>query len=309
MFLKNPSLFREYKTILEPDENSPNWWAGAPSVVRSKDTKIIYLAARMREGKSQRGRRGYEVRVLKSKDGEHFEVINHIHRDKLELPVVERPCIVQIPTTGKFRLYGSSEFIEGWGIWKLDDVKDPVDFDPTTVERVLVPELPQNDYVRVSGYKDPFIFWDNKNNFWHMFIIGVDRVERPYHFTSEDGISWKQLGTNPVMESTGWHNFFTRPACIIQQSIGYLLVYEGSNLNWTDPVYNIATGIAYSPDLQSFYDITPIEPLIKSTTPGKYHTWRYSHWLTIPEKNEFYVYYEAARPNDTNEIRLSILKY
>lgn len=309
MIQRIQNSLKEYKTILEPDENSPNWWAGAPSVVYDQKHNKFYLAARMREGKSERGRRGYEVRILESEDGIHFKTINHVHRDKLELPVVERPCIVQMPDTGKFRLYGSSEFIDGWGIWKLDDVNDPAEFEPKTVDRVLNAELPTNNYVRVTGYKDPFIYFDIKESRWNMFVIGIDRVERPYRFVSDDGISWKQIGSSPVMESTGWHSFFTRPACIIPQPIGYIFVYEGSNLNYSDPVYNIATGLAYTPNLETYYDLTPNEPLIKSTTPGNYHTWRYSHWLKVPDQKAFYIYYEAARPNDTNEIRLSILKF
>ena len=41
----------------------------------------------------------------------------------------------------------------------------------------------------------------------------------------------------------------------------------------------------------------------RSTTPGDYHTWRYSHWL--PVDDEVWAYFEAARPNNTNEIRLA----
>jgi hypothetical protein len=41
-----------------------------------------------------------------------------------------------------------------------------------------------------------------------------------------------------------------------------------------------------------------------STTPGDYHTWRYSHWMRVG--NEVFVYFEAARPNNTNEIRLGV---
>ena len=39
--------------------------------------------------------------------------------------------------------------------------------------------------------------------------------------------------------------------------------------------------------------------------PGDYHTWRYSHWLPVDDK--VFVYFESARPNNTNEIRLVIL--
>ncbi len=51
--------------------------------------------------------------------------------------------------------------------------------------------------------------------------------------------------------------------------------------------------------------MTPDEPLLKSTTPGPYHTWRYSHWLPVGDR--VHVYFEAARPNNTNETRLAML--
>jgi hypothetical protein len=70
-------------------------------------------------------------------------------------------------------------------------------------------------------------------------------------------------------------------------------------------VYNIATGLAFTPDLETFHDLTPDAPLLRSTTPGACHTWRYSHWLPVGDK--IHVYFEAARPNGTNEIRLAIL--
>jgi hypothetical protein len=138
-----------------------------------------------------------------------------------------------------------------------------------------------------------------------MFVIGHDYVERIHHFESVDGEHWAPFADGrPVMENTGWHNFFTRPASIIPMAVGYLFIYEGSRMGWHDPVYNIATGLAFTADLKSFIDLTPDAPLLKSTTPGDYHTWRYSHWL--PVGNQVYVYFEAARPNNTNEIRMAV---
>jgi hypothetical protein len=108
-----------------------------------------------------------------------------------------------------------------------------------------------------------------------------------------------------LLENAGWHNYYTRPASLLPLSVGYLLVYEGSSVEWFDPAYNIATGLAYSLDLEHFVDITPSAPLLMSTTPGDYHTWRYSHWLH--GNGRVFVYYEAARPNGTNELRVSLL--
>lgn len=295
-------LFKSYHVVLEPDRNTPEWWAGAPSVVRTREG-IFYLAARMREGDSPRGKRGYEVRILKSDDGRHFTPIKSLKREEAGVPGFERPALVQLPGSGKFRLYGCAGLETGWSILMFDDVDEPAQFDARTARVVLAPNAPDDETARVRGYKDPVLHWDGVQ--WHMFVIGADFVERIHHFVSRDGLEWSPRGEGPVLPNSGWHDFFTRPACVLPLPVGYLFVYEGSNFQWYDPVYNIATGLAYTLDLETFVDLTPDAPLLRSTTPGACHTWRYSHWLRVG--NEVYVYFEAARPNSTNEIRLVIL--
>ncbi|MEA3365148.1 MAG: hypothetical protein U9Q79_05855 [Candidatus Hydrogenedentes bacterium] len=291
-----------YETVLEPDENTPEWWAGAPSVCHAQDG-TFYLAARMREGNSPRGSRGYEMRLLKSPDGRTFTPIHSLKREDAKLPGFERPALVQDPASGKFRLYGCANLGPGWGVFKLDDVTEPSQFDVSTRKMVLEATPGEQGFISVSGFKDPFVV--HANSTLHMFVIGYDQIERPYHLASDDGECWEFVGENPILENAGWHSCYTRPACIVPLAVGYLVVYEGSHISWRDPSYNIATGLAYSPDLEDFIDLTPDEPLLKSTTPGQYHTWRYSHWL--PVKDKLYVYFEAARPNNTNETRLAIL--
>ena len=291
-----------YETVLEPDENTPEWWAGAPSVCRANDG-TFYLAARMREGDSARGSRGYEIRILKSSDGRSFTPIHSLKREDADLPGFERPALVQDPGSGKFRLYGCAHLDTGWGVFKLDDVADPAEFNVGTRKTVLEATPGEQGFISVAGFKDPFVF--QANGLWHMFVIGYDQIERAYHLSSEDGVRWDFTGENPILENAGWHNCYTRPACVLPLAVGYLVVYEGSHISWRDPSYNIATGLAYSPDLEDVVDLTPDEPLLKSTTPGQYHTWRYSHW--VPVKDKLHVYFEAARPNNTNETRLSVL--
>ena len=295
------SALSQYTVVLEPDRNEPEWWAGAPSVVKT-DEGPFYLAARMREADSPRGKRGYEIRILRSADGRRFETINQLRREDAGVPGFERPALVRDPGTRKFKLYGCAGLEHGWAILKFDDAKDPAEFDARTARPVLQVPPEQEAFARVTGYKDPFVFWNG--GAWHMFVIGADYVERPYHFISGDGEHWRPAAAGPILESTGWHNFFTRPACIIPMIVGYLFIYEGSDIRWRDPVYNIATGLAYSPDLETFIDLTPHEPLLKSTTPGDYHTWRYSHWLSVGD--QVHVYFEAARPNNSNEVRLAV---
>lgn len=301
MFDSLVEALSRYEVILEPDENTPEWWAGAPSVTRGDDG-VFYLAARMREGRSPRGLRGYEVRILKSADGRRFEPIHHIRREDVGVSGFERPALVRVRETRQYRLYLCSGYERGWAILKLDDADDPTQFDPRSARRVLWEDWPDDGFAHVKGYKDPFVI--RVGDTWHLFVIGTDLVERIWHFTSEDGERWALTTHNPFMENAGWHDFYTRPACVLPLAVGYLFVYEGSHVSWRDPVYNIATGLAYSADLATCVDLTPRAPLLVSTTPGDYHTWRYSHWMAVEE--QVYVYYEAARPNNTNELRLGV---
>jgi hypothetical protein len=286
---------------LAPDEDTPEWWAGAPSVAVGPDG-VFHLAARMREGRSPKGRRGYEVRILRSDDGIHFTVVNHLTREQAGVAGFERPSLLFNTDTGKFRLYGCANLEGGWGILLWDEVEDPARFDGATAKVVLRGNIDPTDLARVSGFKDPVVFRDKGD--WHLFAIGTDFTERIHRFTSDDGVAWRRRpGT--VLENSGWHNFYTRPASIVPLPVGYLFVYEGSHFEWHDPVYNVATGLAYSPDLDHFIDLTPDAPLLTSTTPGDYQTWRYSCWLLKDER--IYVYFEAARPNRTNELRVAVL--
>ncbi len=103
------------------------------------------------------------------------------------------------------------------------------------------------------------------------------RTERIYHFRSTDGETWGPVGSpyQSIMDLTGWH----------------------------DPVYNLATGVGFTFDLQHIMDLTPDSPLVVSTTPSeRFATWRYSHWMWVD--GELWVYAEVARPNESNEIRL-----
>ena len=295
--------FESYVTVLEPDRHEPDWWAGAPSVAIGPGGET-YLAARMREAISPRGRRGYEVRILRSEDGVSFTPINRLRREDVPIDGFERPSLLFDKSTNSFRIYLCGPWPKGgegnWCILKLEDVDRPEQFDPSTASSVLCASgrSGERDY-GVVGYKDPFIWLDG--DLYHMLVIGYP-PERVYHFTSKDGIKWEQVGQGPWFDHGGWHTFFTRPASVLPIGVGWLFIYEGSNPTWFDPPYNIATGLAWSPDLESCIDLTPREPLLKSTTPGRYHTWRYSHWLW--RDNEIWVYAEVASPNDTNEIRL-----
>lgn len=292
--------FDDYVTVLEPDRDEPEWWAGAPSVCRDDDG-VFWMACRMREGDSPRGLRGYEIRILRSDDGVCFEAVHSLRREEAPIPGFERPALVRNPQTGRFSLYGCGPYDGGpWCIVRFDDSDCPTQFVPATCRPVIVAPPRVGPGAALAAYKDPFIFWEG--GVAHCFTIGCDSVERAYHLTSTDGEHWEKVGPGPCFDQGGWHSFFTRPAAVLPLGVGYLLVYEGSHPTWHDPVYNIATGLAWSADLLDFVDLTPDEPLLVSTTPGDCMTWRYSHWLWVA--GELFVYAEVARPNNSNEIRM-----
>jgi hypothetical protein len=300
-----PTKFAEYEVIVEPDQNEPEWWAGAPSVVRDK-SGVFWLACRMRTADAPRGLRGYEIRILRSDDGIRFRLVHRIRREDVPIPGFERPALLIDPKTDQFKLYACGPWKNGpWSIIKFADADDPTGFDSHSAKVVIAPLPKANDRdVMPAEYKDPFILY--AGGAYHCYVIGVlRRTERIYHFQSADGETWEPVG-NPyqsIMDLTGWHDFYVRPASIVPVGVGYLFFYEGSACHWHDPVYNIATGVGFTFDLHHITDLTPDSPLVISTTPSKrFATWRYSRWLWVD--GELWVYAEVARPNESNEIRL-----
>lgn len=298
------SKFDSYVTVLKPDKNEPEYWAGAPSVVKD-DQGTFWMAARMRSPEHPRGLRGYELRILRSDDGINFRKVHAIHREDVSIPGFERPSLLINPETKKFKLYTCGPWQDGdWSIIKFDDAHDPTKFIANTAKPVI--QAPEKQYARdvsVLEYKDPFILFAEGK--YHCYVIGyIRRNERLFHYSSADGENWKPVGNvnQPVMDLDGWHNFFIRPASVVPLGIGYLFVYEGSSTTWYDPVYNVVTGLGFTFDLHNITDLTPDAPLILSTTPGQFHTWRYSHWMMVG--NELFIYAEVANPNESHEVRL-----
>jgi hypothetical protein len=300
--------FDTYEVILTPDKNAPEWWAGAPSVVRD-DAGVFWMANRMRTADSPRGLRGYEVRISKSEDGIHFKKVMSIPREKIPIPGFERPALLIDPQTKKFKLYICGPWQNGpWSIMKFSDVSDLKNLDFKSAKPVIVPMARRYERdVSVLEYKDPFILYAEGN--YHCYVTGyVRRNERIFHFISGDGENWKPVGdvNQPVMDLNAWHNFFIRPASVLPIGVGYLFIYEGSSTQWYDPVYNVVTGFGFTFDLHHIIDLTEISPIAISTTPGDFHTFRYSHWMWVD--NEIWIYAEVARENNSNEIRLFRLK-
>lgn len=300
--------FKNYDVVLEPDVNAPEYWAGAPSVVRDENG-IFWMAARMRSPERPRGLRGYEIRILRSDDGIHFKKVHRIGREEVPIPGFERPALLIDPNTKKFKLYACGPWQNGpWSIVKFNDADDPSRFIASTAKPVI--QAPERQYERdvsVHEYKDPYIIYTQGK--YHCYVIGyVRRNERIFHFISDNGEKWQPVGdvNQPVMDLSGWHNFFIRPSSVLPLGVGYLFIYEGSSTQWFDPVYNIGTGFGFTFDMHKITELTVDSPMALSTTPGNFYTWRYSDWHWI--NGEIWIYAEVSRENNSHEVRLFRIK-
>jgi hypothetical protein len=302
--------FEDYTVIIESPKDEPEWWAGAPSVLRD-DKGVFWMASRMRTADAPRGLRGYEIRILKSADGIKFTQVHTIKREDVPIEGFERPVILQDETTGKYKLYACGPWgaASEWTIMKFDDAESPEKFKASTAKPVIAPRPKTYERdIRPDGYKDPTIIYTNGE--YHCYVIGtMRRTERIYHFSSPDGENWEPVGSyfDSILDLTSWHDFYVRPASVVPMEIGYLFFYEGSNVEWYDPVYNMGTGVAFTFDLHTIQELTTEGPLAVSSTPSKrFHTFRYSHWMRVDD--ELWCYAEAVKPNDSHEVRLFRLK-
>jgi len=290
--------------------------AGAPEALYDSDSDEFWLTYRV----AADGPRICELHIAKSKDGKKFTDVNVWDK------TVERSALLKDAKTGKFKLYLCTTHTFGlgarrtetpvpvgrraggdnfWVICKLDDVEDPRDFDIETMRVVLQPSTSGMDWNYV---KDPYIV--AVGNRFYMYYIGKDRYEQCFLATSTDGEKWERHPTNPVLSQGGWHDFYTRPGCLVPAGNLFLFYYEGSSKEWIAPVYNIATGLAITFDLERIIDVTPDAPILTSSTPGPTPggdginiTLRYMDALLLEDRILFY--YEAATKEGCNELRVT----
>jgi len=303
------------EVLAEPSPvGRPGWGvAGAPFALYDANSDEFWLTYR-----TAGGTRGHELHISKSKDGEKFTDVKCFGPNF----VCERSALLRDPKTGKFKLYitrlhsfgagarrpelarppiGPSPGETWWVIDKLDDVEDPKDFDQQTIRTVLQPSASGMDWYTV---KDPYIVV--VGNRFYMYYIGRGKYEQCFLATSLDGERWEKHPSNPVLSQGGWHDFYTRPACLVPAGNLYLFYYEGFGKEWLAPVYNIATGLAVTFDLERIIDITPNAPILISPTPGdngRTRTLRYMDAVLLEDRVLFY--YEAARKDGANELRVT----
>ena len=297
--LLKQSDFENYHVVTSPPRHEFHCWAGAPDAVYDPAADRFYIVYRVREPE----RRGFEARIDESADGINFTTVKTFSASEFYCPSIERSAILKDPKTGLFKLYLAVDH-RPWRILKLDDVSDVRDFNSATARPVLeaAPDAPDNGHV-----KDPFIFVA-PDGLYRMYYIGHGgNREETYLATSRDGETWERSDKNPIMKNCGWHDFFTRPACLLPLDDGYAFYYEGSGDKWFDKIFNVQTGVGFTTDLETIEDRSPEGPALMTSTPGgRLGTLRYLS--CVEAKGKVFAYYEAARPDDSHELRVSVIE-
>jgi hypothetical protein len=290
--------------------------AGSPSAMYDTASGEFWLTYRA----AGDGPRICELHIAKSKDGRKFTDV------RVWNVTNERATLLKDPRTGKFKLYWCTTQNFGlggrkleppapvgrdaggdswWVICKPDDVDNPADFDLETSRIVLQPSTSGVDWNQV---KDPYVV--ALGNRFYMYYNGRGKYVQCCLATSLDGEKFERHPGNPLLAQGGWHDFYTRPACIVPAGNHYLFYYEGSNKDWVAPVYTMATGLAITSDLEHILDMTPDAPILKSPTPGPTpwgggmnFTLRYMDAVLLDDRILYY--YEAASAEGCNELRVS----
>lgn len=112
----------------------------------------------MRTANAPLGRRGYEIRIFRSRDGIKFTKVHSLKREQVPIAGFERPALLKDRATGKWKLYGCGPVKDAWCIFKFADADRPDQFDAATAKPVIEPNpLKEQGIPLPTGYKDPVI--------------------------------------------------------------------------------------------------------------------------------------------------------
>jgi hypothetical protein len=284
--------YAESRLVVPPPGDTPGHWAGAPSACLHDG--VIYLAYRLRRP-TDRGR-GYAVVVARSRDGERFETVSVIDRERLATDSLERPALA-VTADGVWRLYLSCA-TPGTKHWRVEvlEAPDPSAFDPAAATVAL----PGGDSV---GVKDPVIIWQGDK--WHLWASchplddpdHTDRMVTDYA-TSADGLEWMWQGTVLSGRAGSWDARGVRVTSVISHRGETFAYYDGRASAAEN--YEERTGIAVG---EGFGTLVPqgTAPIAESPYGGL----RYVSVVETPEGDRRF-YYEATRADGAHELRTEL---
>ncbi|MHB1683683.1 MAG: glycoside hydrolase family protein [Bacilli bacterium] len=307
-------LFRpeDGQTILHPPGEGAGFWVGAPTVMYDEKDHTFYLYYRVR---NPRGfgddERGFEVRIAKSADGQHFEDVWRMHKKELHSSSIERSALVKVHD-GLYRLYISYVDSED-NRWRIDvmEANTPTSFDPKRREKVFAAAD-----LHVEGVKDPYVKKVGSRYYMYFVyaksVVGGDPTLMHHtgdvHNTgyavaptglaiSEDGIRFTWLRTVLPVGIDNWDRYQSRLTTIIPFGSGYTVLWDGSK--GVEENFEEKGAVAVTYDLISFAKVSVRGPALQTSLGNAV---RYVDALV--HDGWIWYYYEYAREDGAHELRL-----
>jgi hypothetical protein len=269
----------------------PGHWAGAPSAALADDG-TVWLAYRLRRPVGDG--RGYAIGLARSTDGEHFEPVTQIAKDRFDTDSLERPALVRRPDGG-WRIYLSlaTPGTLHWHIVALD-ADDPEGLVDAPAVSVLDggPDL---------AWKDPVVRVDDGG--WTMWVClheVADETEADAMTThvasSADGLSWHLRGPVLVPHDDGWDRRGTRVAAVVRVDGREVAYYDGRasfDENWEE-----RTGVAVADASGRLVAVDGGPHAVSAEGSGSL---RYVD--AVPVEGGLRLFYEAATAAGAHELR------
>jgi hypothetical protein len=259
----------------------PQNWAGAPSAALDVDGSFV-VAYRVRWAD---GPRDLNV-IARSRDGEQFETVATLDKERFGAAMVERPALVRTDA-GRWRLYVScaTPASKHWwiGMVEADEPEGLADEDLRSVFR--------GD--ERTGVKDPVV--RRADGLWQAWLcchpldeLGEEDRMTTGFATSRDGLDWEWHGTTLAGRPGAWDARGARVTAVLPDGT---VTYDGratADENWSERT-GLAVGAAGSGRLTAVGD-------------GPVSSARYLDVVPLPDGG-YRLYYELPLPDESHELR------
>jgi hypothetical protein len=237
--------------------------------------------------------RGYPNVVARSDDGERFETVASVDKDRFGAESLERPALTPLPGGG-WRLYVSCA-TPGTLHWSIEAVDAPTIEGLDRGRRTSVLAGDES-----TGVKDPVVVWSR--GLWHMWVC-CHTIDPPEdadamltrYATSTDGLRWELHGVALAGRRGRWDARGARITSVLLGGRSAVAYYDGrasAEANWEEQ-----TGIAVG--TPNCFEAEGGRPVGTSPAGGAL---RYVSVVGLAGGGHR-LYYEAARRDGAHDLR------